>query len=228
MRQPSPNTALWRIAFGAVLIDFCRRSRSAVALALLSCLLTCFVTAGPSENKNEPGQNHESFIAYGEKIFRDSVAQRTKELGPEHEETIRSRSRLANLLWAQERNAESEKEYRELLAIQERLKRSETPLTLEIRVGLAGALDAQAKHADAEKEYRIALAGRERIYGPDDSLVIQVCRELALCLEKQNKLQDALSLIRRVEISCLKDLGAERTSEITKERKRIEGKLRSP
>ena len=94
-------------------------------------------------------------------------------IGPDHPDTLDSRSNLARVLAARADRArleEAEAEYRAVLEARTRVLGPDHPDTLDSRSNLARVLAARADRArleEAEAEYRAVLEARTRVLGPD-------------------------------------------------------------
>jgi Flp pilus assembly protein TadD len=86
---------------------------------------------------------------------------REKVLGPQHPDTLKTRSNLAIVLEVQGKYAEAEAEDRAVIKLREKVLGPEHPDTLASRNNLAEVLDQQGKHAEAKTEDRAVLNLRE-------------------------------------------------------------------
>jgi tetratricopeptide (TPR) repeat protein len=123
--------------------------------------------------------------AEAEKEQRAVLAGRERVLGPEHPDTLTSRSDLATMLDNSGQYAEAEKEHRATLAIRERVLGPEHPDTLTSRDNLAYVLEEQGNHVEAEREDRRVLAIQERVLGPEHTDTLGTRQHLAFVLLAQ-------------------------------------------
>ena len=112
-------------------------------------------------------------------------------IGPDHPDTLDSRSNLARVLATRADRArleEAEAEYRAVLEARTRVLGPDHPDTLDSRGNLARVLAARADRADrarleeAEAEYRAVLDGRTRVLGPDHPDTLDSRSDLARVL----------------------------------------------
>jgi tetratricopeptide (TPR) repeat protein len=121
------------------------------------------------------------------KLLRAVIETRTRVLGPEHRDTLKSRNNLANALDDMGEHVEAVKGHRAVLAIRARVFGPDDPDTLASRNNLANALDDSGEHAEAEKEQRAVLAIRARVFGPEHAKTLDSRMNLGavLCSQKQ-------------------------------------------
>jgi tetratricopeptide (TPR) repeat protein len=130
-----------------------------------------------------------------------------KVLGPEHPDTLGSRTNLAVALQSQGKYAEAETEFRAVLKLEEKVLGPEHPSTLGSRNNLANVLAGQGKYAEAEAEYREVIKLREKVLGPEHPNTLSSCFNLALCLKAENKTDEAKEFARRAAQGANKILG---------------------
>ena len=87
-------------------------------------------------------------------------------LGPEHPDTLRSRSSLAYALDHQGKFAEAELNLRDVIRLEERVLGPEHPDTLISRLRLDKVLMSQGKFAEAETDFRDLITREEKDFGP--------------------------------------------------------------
>jgi tetratricopeptide (TPR) repeat protein len=126
-----------------------------------------------------------------ENILRDVVEVRTRVLGSEHPETLKSRGSLGYALWRQVKLAEAEAHFRDLIKMEEKAIGPDHPDTLSARHGLANALFDQGKYAEAEVEYRLIVKLRERVLGAEHPSTLTSRRNLAKVLKAKGKYAEA-------------------------------------
>ena len=100
-------------------------------------------------------------------------------LGPEHPDSLDTRSNLASALLHQGKYTESETEDREVVKLYEKVLGPEHPNTLEARNNLAEVLAAQTRYVEAEAEYRAVIDIREKVLGVDHPSTLETCFGLA-------------------------------------------------
>ncbi len=128
-------------------------------------------------------------------------------IGPDHPDTLDSRSNLARVLAARADRAdrarldEAEAEYRAVLDGRTRVLGPDHPDTLDSRGDLARVLATRADRArleEAEAEYRAAVEGRTRVLGPDHAGTLDSRSNLALVLADRGRLEEAEAEYRAV------------------------------
>jgi tetratricopeptide (TPR) repeat protein len=130
---------------------------------------------------NELGDSAAQAIAAGRSLVTDSE----RLLGPDHPDTLASRTNLANAYRDAGRTAEAIELHERTLADRERLLGPDHPDTLASRNNLANAYQDAGRTAEAIELHERALADRERLLGPDHPNTLQSRNNLA------NAYQDA-------------------------------------
>lgn len=151
----------------------------------------------------------EGKYADAEKALRQVVEVRTRVVGPENPDTLRSRNNLGLALVRGGKFAEAEREYREVADLQAKVLGPEDPDTLMSRTGLATALFRQAKFVESEKESREVLKLSEKVLGPEHPDTLRSRNYLAGTLGSQNKHAEAEAECRTVLELRTKTLGPE-------------------
>jgi tetratricopeptide (TPR) repeat protein len=144
-----------------------------------------------------------------ERLFREVLAERERLLGPEHPDTLETRSDLGRTFYYEGKYAEDERELRALLALNEKAFGLEHQSTLKTRNDLAGLLYAEGKFAAAETEFRAILQLSEKVLGPDHRDTLNARSNLASALAAQGQYAEAETEVRMVEESDEKLLGPE-------------------
>jgi hypothetical protein len=90
-----------------------------------------------------------------------------KVLGPEHPQTLGTRSDLANTLWSQGKYAKAEAENRTVLTIKEKVLGPEHPETLSTCFDLARCLRAEGAKQEARELAQRAADGAFKVLGPE-------------------------------------------------------------
>jgi len=134
---------------------------------------------------------------------------RSKVLGPENPETLKSRNNLALAVNREQKYAEAEKQFRELIAIEERVLGPQHPETLRGRRNLLVTVGNQGRHAEAEAGFRNLLAIEERVLGPEHPDTLGVRNNIGFALAQQGRFADAEKQFREVIRIQAKVLGPE-------------------
>ena len=133
-----------------------------------------------------------------EEVLRSVTEAREKLLGPEHADTLRSKTRAAYAQYRQGKYNEAIAGFRGVLALEERILGPMHPDTLLARNGLAIALDNGGKPAEAETEHRRILEVREKVLGPEHPDTLRTRNNIALTLDRQGKHAEAASEYQQV------------------------------
>jgi tetratricopeptide (TPR) repeat protein len=120
-------------------------------------------------------------------VLESVVEERTRFLGAEHIDTLRSRSRLAYALWRAGRYREAEESFRQIVAVEDKILGPEHSDTLLSRNGFALTLDDNGNHSEAEVEHRQILQIRSRILGPEHPDTLRSRNNLALALNREGR-----------------------------------------
>jgi Tetratricopeptide repeat len=137
---------------------------------------------------------------------------REDHLGPDHADTLATRSSRANALRQLERYAEYESEHRAIAGIAARVYGPEHPLTLESRTGRAFALIRLHRSAEAEEELRAVRDIAERALGPEHDATITSRHLRAIALHQLGRLTESEAENRSVLAVWTRDLGPENAS----------------
>lgn len=113
----------------------------------------------------------EGRFSIAESIWRDVLDVRTRSLGPDHFDTLRTRAVLAAAIAAQGNFAEAETEYRAVVANTERALGPIDPELFRARLGLADALARGGKRDEAKAGARKLVAEATAALGPAHPLV---------------------------------------------------------
>src|SRR6266403_316592 len=133
-----------------------------------------------------------------EDVLRAAADARERALGPEHADTLRSRTRLAYAQYRQGKYNAAIAGFRGIVALEERIFGPMHPDTLLARNGLAIALDNGGKPAEAEAEHRRILAIREKVLGPEHPDTLRSRSSFAYALDHQGKYSEAELNLRDV------------------------------
>lgn len=181
------------------LVELMRESHSTqLRLQAADALLTVTNLLAKSQQSNVVVSLYRNFVQFWEKLY-----------GPEHPNTLSSRTGLASALSAQGKVAEAERECRAVLALQERVLGTEHPDTLASRNNLAVTLWEQGKTAEAEQEHRSVLVINESLLGPEHPSNLISRNNLAGALYSQGRYAEAEKEQRAVLAIQDRELGAE-------------------
>jgi len=131
-----------------------------------------------------------------EALFREVLQERERLLGPEHADTLNTRSNLETALYYEGKYAEDEREIRALLALKEKALGFEHPDTLKARNNLGALLFAEGKYADAETEFRAVLQLKDKVLGPEHRDTLGTRNNLASTLAAQGKYAESEAQFR--------------------------------
>ncbi|MFL6353140.1 MAG: tetratricopeptide repeat protein [Bryobacteraceae bacterium] len=131
-------------------------------------------------------------------LLSRAVEIRSRILGQENPDTLKSMNNLATTLDEQGRYAEAERLHRQVLDIRRRTLGPDHADTLVSLNNLANSLAEQGRYAEAEKLMRQALEIEHRILGPEHNLTIGAMENLAITLDQQGKYAEAEKLERQV------------------------------
>jgi serine/threonine protein kinase/Tfp pilus assembly protein PilF len=132
--------------------------------------------------------------APAQSLLTHSADIRSRVLGPEHPETLRSRNDLGVVLLDEGRFADAEKSYRETLEIRRRVLGPEHPDTLQSMNNLGIVLVTEGHFAEAEKLLRALLEIKTRVLGPEHPDTLNTMVNLAQPLYAQGRLAEAEKL----------------------------------
>lgn len=144
-----------------------------------------------------------------ENILRSVVLVRTRVLGPEHPDTLKSRGRLDGALWKEYKYTEADADSRALIKLEEKVLGPEHPDTLSARSVLANLLRDQDKFAEAEKEDAELIKLREKVLGPEHLDTLRSRNNLAAELNDQGRFSEAEAQYREIIKVREKVLGPE-------------------
>jgi tetratricopeptide (TPR) repeat protein len=144
-----------------------------------------------------------------EETLRAVAEARERALGPDHADTLRSRTRLAYAQYRAGKYNDAIDGFRAIVGLEERILGAQHPDTLLARNGLAIALDNGGKPAEAEAEHRRILAIREKVLGPEHPDTLKTRNNIALSLDRQGKHAEAASEFQQVIDLKNKVLGPE-------------------
>ena len=130
--------------------------------------------------------------------FRELIGLEEKVLGPEHPDTLRTRSNLVVALGNQHKDAEAEKEFRDLITLETKVLGPEHPDTLRARSNLAYALARQGKYEEAENDFREVITTEQTALGPEHPATLASRAGLSNVLTSQGKYAEAEAECRQL------------------------------
>jgi tetratricopeptide (TPR) repeat protein len=133
-----------------------------------------------------------------EGVLRTAAEARSRALGPDNADTLRSQTRLAYALYRQGKYYEAIEGFRAIVSQEEKLFGPMNADTLLSRNGLAIALDNGGKPAEAEAEHRRILAIREKVLGPEHPDTLRTRNNIALTLDRQGRAAEAATEYQQV------------------------------
>ena len=155
--------------------------------------------------------------AYESLLAEDGSAVATfeRELGADHEESIRTRGRLATLLNARGRFAEAGTALASELERARRVLGSDHAVTLSLVAEVAYLDSRLARYDRAERGYLRVRDHRRRVHGPDHLATIRADMNLARYLRDVGRLDDAERILRRCLVVRTEQLGPAHTATLT-------------
>ena len=130
-------------------------------------------------------------------LYREVLAA-TPAKEQEHQNTLVTKSNLANALSRMDDYAEAKALLRGVQATQERLHGPADARALQTASMLGCVLQDQGKHGEAEALHRPTLAARRRVLGPEHPDTLMTAYNLARCLTHQVQHAEAEELLRGV------------------------------
>jgi non-specific serine/threonine protein kinase/serine/threonine-protein kinase len=133
-----------------------------------------------------------------ESLIRNALAIRTRVLGEDKLDTLKSMDSLGLVLELESHYAEAEKVDRQTLALRERTVGPEDRSTLETMTYLGVVLNGEGRYQDAEQVNRKALEIARRKFGPRDKVTADAAGDLAIDLAYEGKFPKAEAAFREV------------------------------
>ncbi len=163
------------------------------------------------------GQTYEALGDYdsAERHLHTAESIRLRELGGDHQDTLRSQSALVGLLNNQAHYAQAESSARQTAAAQQRILGDEHPDTLITRNRLGIALSNQDKLAEAEALHRRTLQVQRRVLGNEHIDTLRSSVELGAVLLARGEHQQAENLLREALDAEQRVLGKEHPDSLT-------------
>jgi eukaryotic-like serine/threonine-protein kinase len=131
-------------------------------------------------------------------LLQQAIEIQKHVLGPEHPDTLRSRSNLAKVLMDEGHFDEAEKLERRTLADERRLLGPEDPLTLETTGTLALIVQGEGHFDEGEKLAREVIEVATRRLGPESALVLASMNALSNALWSQNRYAESEGVCRQL------------------------------
>ena len=119
-------------------------------------------------------------------------------LGPDHPDTLNTRSNLAGAYRSVGRFDEAIELFEQVLAEQERVLGPDHPDTLIVRNNLAGAYHFAGRFDEAIELFERVLVGCERVLGPDHPDTLGTRSNLAFAYHSAGRFDEAIELFERV------------------------------
>lgn len=132
-----------------------------------------------------------------EKELRQCLEFQTQHLGPDHPDTLHTRSVLGRLAYKMGRYREAEKNLREVMQTELRTLGPDHPNPLWSMYNLAKVLARLGRLDEAEKLYRQMVETRARILGPRHAHTLVAINALSLLLTDMGKHEEAERLQRQ-------------------------------
>jgi serine/threonine protein kinase/tetratricopeptide (TPR) repeat protein len=134
---------------------------------------------------------------------------RLRLLGPEHPDTMKSMTNLADLLMHLGKRDEARKLFEQTLEASRRTLGSEHVETLGLMNNLANVLRKQGRQDDARKLYEQTVEISRRVLGPEHTTTLKAMHNLAVTLNSQGKRDDARKLFEQTLEASRRVLGPE-------------------
>ena len=141
---------------------------------------------------------HDLGIEYKTVELSAAVAVVEDVLGPDHPDTLNTRSNLAGAYGDVGRFAEAIELFEQVLADQERVLGPDHPDTLATRNNLAGVYCSVGRFGEAIELYERVLADQERVLGPDHPKTLTTRHNLASAYGDVGRFDEAIELYERV------------------------------
>jgi tetratricopeptide (TPR) repeat protein len=148
-------------------------------------------------------------------ILSEAIAEREKELGVNHPDTLTSVNNLALVLESQGRYEEAEAMNRRALAGREKELGVNHPDTLTSVNNIASVLESQGSYEEAEAMNRRALEGSEKELGVNHPDTLTSVNNIASVLESQGRYEEAEAMNRRALEGSEKELGINHPDTLT-------------
>jgi serine/threonine protein kinase len=130
-------------------------------------------------------------------LLRQSVDTKRAAFGPEHPETLKSSTALADVLDQEGQNAEAQKLARKTFNSSHRILGPRHPDTLKSMGTLAAVLEEGGQYAESEKLSREVLETAQSVFGPDHPDTVKYRHTLATVLNSVARFGEAEKLLRQ-------------------------------
>ncbi|MBW3069869.1 tetratricopeptide repeat protein [Actinomyces sp. 594] len=168
----------------------------------------------PEGNEHVDGQEAlaDAYRASGRAIeavalYEQVVQVRLQLLGPDHPDTLASRSELAYVYLATGRTTKAVDLYEQVPEDYRRVLGPDHSLTLTSSSNLAAAYESAGRVADAIKLYEQVLEDRLRVLGSDHPDTLTSRSNLAFAYKSAGRVEEAIRLYEEVLEECLRVLG---------------------
>ncbi|KAK3382112.1 hypothetical protein B0T24DRAFT_660893 [Lasiosphaeria ovina] len=132
-----------------------------------------------------------------EQLYRRTLALRTKVVGAQHPDTLRSMHGLANAAWSQGKHKEAEQLYRQTLAQWTEVLGARHCHTLLTMNNLANAVRDQGNYKEAAQLYRQTLTLRTEVLGVQHPITLRSMHGLANAVRDEGNYKEAEQLYRQ-------------------------------
>jgi eukaryotic-like serine/threonine-protein kinase len=136
--------------------------------------------------------------SHADPLLTRAVEIRTRVLGLENRDTLRSMNNLGTTLDEEGRYKEAERLHRQVLELRRRVLGPDHVETLASMNNLANSLGEQGRYPEAEKLMRQAVEIEHRVFGPEHDLTIGAMENLAITLDQEGKYGESEKLERQV------------------------------
>ena len=137
----------------------------------------------------------------------DSVTRACDALGPDHPDTLASRSNLACTYRDAGRLDKAIALYEQTLKDSIRVLGTDHPSTLASRNNLAGAYQAAGRLSEAIPLYEQVFSGRSRVLGPDHRSTLMSRDELAGAYREAGRFDEAITLKKQILADAMRIMG---------------------
>jgi tetratricopeptide (TPR) repeat protein len=168
----------------------------------------CYATPADAANIAQTAQNQGRY-RLAETAINQALTANHDHYGPEHPDTLNSRSIRGWALRGLGRFEEAEAEHRMVLNAQTRMLGAEHPDTLASRNNLAIALLDLGRLEEAEAEHRMVLNAQMRVLDTEDLGILASRNNLARVLYSRGRLEEAEAEYRTVSEALMRMLDAD-------------------
>ncbi|XP_065673330.1 uncharacterized protein LOC105844098 isoform X2 [Hydra vulgaris] len=151
-------------------------------------------------------KNQHAMSLYNKKDFDNAkvsfrlVENEQKEfLGEKHEETLKTKFRIAKCFYDKKQYNDAEKLLRELQKIQKQISKEENASSLNTKYWVANCLYRQKQFLEAEKITKEVENMQKEILGENNSDTLSSKNLIALCLYRKKQFDDSEKLFREIE-----------------------------